>query len=375
MEAQSEVFRLLSENGARLKRKANHEVWELSSGRSFTTPKSASDWRSWANCLADLKVELGLSKRGQQKESVLTPKSRRNKSHHTRQPRYILTPNTFDDKGKDFKDVLSEAVYGAPQASHAENDQILVYHPRRTRRYSPPQHGEVKTYSQEEIALINQVQKQQGDAGVQVVLNTLRYTDFSITALIEPNPIVGDEYVNPIALRKQIESWKIKVVELKKESQDLMAEAAEAEKNAVELEHTIKNAEQFALSLDKTANLIGDSIASKLQSLSKDKNPKANDGEKVDGRRFRTSIRYLDEAVKVFEASTEPVKMTLKQVLNAIVANTKEERLNPHSLYTALANQHKDPDARIIKIGTSWTLPKYRSAFETEADKQQSVTA
>ena len=61
MSPEEEVYRILHEHHAVLKRSNKHNVWQFPNGKTFVTPKSPSDRRSCDNNLADLKKLLGLN--------------------------------------------------------------------------------------------------------------------------------------------------------------------------------------------------------------------------------------------------------------------------------------------------------------------------
>jgi hypothetical protein len=66
MEAREQVLLLLDQYKCPLIRKGKHDIYRLPTGKPYVLPSSPSDYRSWKNNLADLKVELGLSTRGQE---------------------------------------------------------------------------------------------------------------------------------------------------------------------------------------------------------------------------------------------------------------------------------------------------------------------
>jgi hypothetical protein len=62
MSAEDEVERLLKSNGAVLVRSKNHLIYRFPDGKLFTTPKTPSDYRTWANQLHELRELLGIKR-------------------------------------------------------------------------------------------------------------------------------------------------------------------------------------------------------------------------------------------------------------------------------------------------------------------------
>lgn len=61
MNAEDEVARLLREYGGTLVRSKTHNVYKFPDGKIFTTPKTPSDHRTWANQLQQLRFLLGIT--------------------------------------------------------------------------------------------------------------------------------------------------------------------------------------------------------------------------------------------------------------------------------------------------------------------------
>lgn len=72
MEPKAETLELLRQFKCKLVRTKKHNIYTLPNGIHYTTPQSASDYSSWNNCLSDLKIALGISRRGR-KAKVGTP--------------------------------------------------------------------------------------------------------------------------------------------------------------------------------------------------------------------------------------------------------------------------------------------------------------
>lgn len=60
MNPKERVYSLLSSVGAVLKRRKNHEVWQLPNGKNFVRSCTPSDVRGDLNNLSDLKHALGV---------------------------------------------------------------------------------------------------------------------------------------------------------------------------------------------------------------------------------------------------------------------------------------------------------------------------
>lgn len=116
MDKSREIESILKEHGAVLHRRKKHLVWRFPDGRIFIQAATASDERSVANNLGDLKKLLGLQ--SEHKEGVRRVKTRtagRSEQSFTRHS--SRTPNTS------LADQLK--VVGAVERAHQERIDTL----------------------------------------------------------------------------------------------------------------------------------------------------------------------------------------------------------------------------------------------------------
>jgi hypothetical protein len=218
MDAQKKVLELLGDLGAQLVRNRRHTNWLLPNGELWTTPKTASDYRSWLNNYADLKRKVfGVDSQPKTYESK-TEKTHTRKSDTPDQfiryePAEVIIPT--------FREKVRIAMYGPPPAppKPTPKTKAEVYTPpRHYNKKERIHHGEVHTYSKEQIELLNRVRADQGEAAMQLVLATLHDTQFSIVPVnlthtkIQP---MEDDIVDINFLKKRIEDWKQKAEQFK----------------------------------------------------------------------------------------------------------------------------------------------------------------
>lgn len=160
MDAQKEVERILTEEGAILIRRTHHNVYQLPDGSRWVTPCSASDCHSWANNLSALKRRLGLQK--QLKEI---------------RERRLYKP--FVEHKKEF---LGE-ITGETEPLSAMSDQLFTMAleaigqiPKKKPYRRKPEHitRPVKSLPSDVILQANEILKNQGADAVAKFLNTRR---------------------------------------------------------------------------------------------------------------------------------------------------------------------------------------------------------
>lgn len=157
MDAEQKLIALLARYHCdKIRTHGKHNIYRLPSGESYVTPKSASDSHAWDNCLAHLKVKLGLSRRGKAAR-MGTPSSPKKKFRRKRASEVELdAPPTFN---------FGEKVRAAIRGEKLRSPEPLPPLPKLADppRYKPPRRiteraprpGAVRQWSKDEIEAAN----------------------------------------------------------------------------------------------------------------------------------------------------------------------------------------------------------------------------
>lgn len=183
MDARKQVIELLAKRHCPLIRSGLHNVYELPDGTRWVTPinnGSGNAWGcAWRNNLSDLKVALGLSKRGSPARQG--ERKQKKKTNHVHSPLPILesepapaklgfgdkmrlavrgtrTPRGFEKKSVTLPRLDSggvQAECSEPTSRLETVESPAPQPPRKSHEYKPSQHGQVRRWSPEDIQAAN----------------------------------------------------------------------------------------------------------------------------------------------------------------------------------------------------------------------------
>lgn len=159
MDTKQKTIDLLAKFQCKKLRSKRHNIYLLPSGERYTTPQTASDNHSWDNCLAQLKVHLGISR--QNKKAIVGTKTvKRKKTVRQAPSRYASIP-AAPPIGFDFGVKVRAAMRGEKPTHPGpltlkESIKPLPVKPRfRTKHEQRERHGAVRVWSKADIDAAN----------------------------------------------------------------------------------------------------------------------------------------------------------------------------------------------------------------------------
>lgn len=166
MDARDAVLFLLREHKCVRVRTTPHPIYRVPNGRQLTFPSTPSDYRAWRNALRDLRVELGLSKRGRVATKGEPRKYKPGAPRTQTQTIYAQDrkAHVFDFREK-VRAALSGETLKPPEESKPIKKEkpapsptdITPVHPGKVRilQRAQARHGAVRVWSKEEIEAAN----------------------------------------------------------------------------------------------------------------------------------------------------------------------------------------------------------------------------
>src|SRR5580658_8362655 len=161
MDARQKTLELLRKFKCPLVRGKRHNVYLLPSGQPYTLPITPSDHHCWPNCLSDLRIALGISRRGKTaKVRKPSPKVRRKPKARTKKD--PLTGISAAPRGFDFREKVRAALRGEKLTNKEPEPLPPVPEPPKKERFRAPRrlvererHGAVRVWSKADIEAAN----------------------------------------------------------------------------------------------------------------------------------------------------------------------------------------------------------------------------
>jgi hypothetical protein len=161
MDAHQETLDLLAKYKCKLTRTKRHNIYTLPSGLHYATPKTASDAFSWDNQLSQLKVALGISRRGRKAKVGARPEKKAPKKTSPSKADILEhvapAPQRFN-----LREKIRAALRGEKLSNTPEPPPLPIEEPPQKERFRMPRteherhrHGVVRVWSRQDIEAAN----------------------------------------------------------------------------------------------------------------------------------------------------------------------------------------------------------------------------